>query len=122
MVPTKGTGEAAVRKPALVIVLAAAFCVFSCVKTGPVKDAQQACAIVKDRMAASINAELLPKTYCDIMPEASDPAGYYVLSLHSGRSCEGICSDNMGWFAVEMATGRVLEWDVADMKLGKPFR
>jgi len=28
----------------------------------------------------------------------------------------------MGWFAVDKRTGRVFEWDVTDMKLGKPIK
>ena len=46
---------------------------------------------------------------------------YYVLALHSRRDCDGICSTNMGWFAVEKATGRVFNWDVAEWKLGPPI-
>jgi hypothetical protein len=28
----------------------------------------------------------------------------------------------MGWFAVQKATGRVFEWDVAELRLGPPVR
>jgi len=28
----------------------------------------------------------------------------------------------MGWFAVQKATGRVFEWDVAEQKLGLPVK
>ena len=45
-----------------------------------------------------------------------------VLALHSSRHCEGICSTNMGWFSVQKATGRVLEWDMAEEGLGSPVK
>jgi hypothetical protein len=45
-----------------------------------------------------------------------------VLALHSNRHCDGICSTNMGWFAVDKRTGRVFDWDVAEMKLGQPVK
>jgi hypothetical protein len=57
--------------------------------------------------------------FCD---HADSPPGYYVLALHSNRHCEGICSTNMGWFAVQKASGRIFEWDVGEQKLGSPIK
>ena len=83
----------------------------------PVRTAKAACERVKTRLSA---VERFP--VCDPIGAADSPKGFYVLSLHSNRHCDGICSTNMGWFAVEKRTGRVFEWDVAEMKLGPPVK
>ena len=57
-----------------------------------------------------------------MIAEEDSPRGYYVMALHSRRECDGICSTNMGWFAIRRSSGRVFEWDVADMKIGKPLK
>jgi len=58
--------------------------------------------------------------YCDVIAKDDSPRGYYVMALYSDRRCDGVCSANMGWFAVEEATGEVFEWDVAEWKRGRP--
>ena len=77
--------------------------------------------MVKARVSAKREFSISAIAFCDIIPEASSPMNYYVLALHSRRDCDGICSTNMGWFAVEKATGRVFNWDVAEWKLGPPI-
>jgi hypothetical protein len=83
-----------------------------------VKTENAACAVVKTRVSARDHFPISQGAFCDITPAASSPTGFYVLALHSNRACDGICSSNTGWFAVEKTTGRVFEWDVADQKLG----
>jgi hypothetical protein len=84
----------------------------------PVKTAKAACDVVKAQVSASRHFPISAVAFCDIIPERESPRAYYVLALHSRRNCEGICSTNMGWFAVQKPTGRVFEWDVAEEKLG----
>ena len=88
----------------------------------PVQSRSAACARVKARYAALHRVPISVIAFCDMIAAADSPRGYYVLALHSNRRCESICSTNMGWFAVERATGRVFEWDVAEMRLGAPIR
>jgi hypothetical protein len=76
-----------------------------------VNTADVACQIVKSRISTTRHFRQSDIASCDIIPDASTPEGYYLLSLHSRRHCNGICSTNMGWFAVEKKTGRVFEWD-----------
>ena len=85
------------------------------------KNASAACELVKTRASAQGHFPKSEIAFCDIIPARSSPEGFYVLALHSKRVCEGICSSNMGWFAVQKATGRVFEWNMADEKLGPPI-
>jgi hypothetical protein len=89
----------------------------------PVRTVKAACERVKTRVSAVERFPLSIIAFCDIIGAADSPRGFYVLALHSNRHCDGICgSTNMGWFAVEKRTGRVFEWDVAEMKLGHPIK
>lgn len=80
----------------------------------------QACELVKAQIA---EIRLYPKTvptFCDhVAPDASPPE-FYVLALHSYRDCDGICSTNLGWFAVHKSTGQVFNWNVTDLRVGTP--
>lgn len=86
----------------------------------PARTAKAACERVKTRVAAVEHFRTSIVAFCDTVAAADSPRGFYVLALHSNRHCDGICSTNMGWFAVEKRTDRVFEWDVAEMKLGQP--
>ena len=86
----------------------------------PVTDADRACAAAKASLARRSNVAESVIVFCDVIPADSGPGEYFVMTLHSNRQCDGICSTNMGWFAVRKATGEVFEWDVADWKLGQP--
>jgi len=86
----------------------------------PVTDADQACAIAKASLARRRNVSESVIAFCDVIPADRGPRGYFITALHSRRQCEGICSTNLGWFAVEESTGRVFAWDVADWTLGPP--
>jgi hypothetical protein len=88
----------------------------------PVRTAKAACERVKTRVSSVEHFPVSIVAFCDTLRAADSPKGFYVLALHSNRHCDGICSTNMGWFAVEKRTGRVLEWDVAEMKLGRPIQ
>jgi hypothetical protein len=85
-----------------------------------VKTAKAACDLVKARVSAARHFATSEIAFCDVIPAASTPKAFYVLALHSKRNCDGICSRNMGWFAVQKTTGHVFEWDMAEEKLGRP--
>src|SRR5689334_18468852 len=86
----------------------------------PVRTEKAACDRVKTRMSAIRHFPVSVVAFCDTIRAADSPKGYYVLALHSNRRCEGICSTNMGWFAVHKKTGRVFEYDTAEMRVGRP--
>ena len=92
------------------------------VVAAPVATANAACDQTKAFVLARGDFPVSAIAFCDTVSPDSSPKGYYVLALHSRRDCDGICSTNMGWFAVQKATGRVFEWDVAEQKLGPPFK
>lgn len=87
----------------------------------PIRNAEAACTAVKAHVTERDHVPLPTIAFCDVTPAANSPAGYYVIALHGRARCDGICSYNMGWFAVEKATGRLFEWDVAEMRLGSPL-
>ncbi|WP_168045995.1 hypothetical protein [Brevundimonas alba] len=84
----------------------------------PVTTAEEACAAVKAHVVSRNSRAASVIAFCDHIPETESPRGYYVMALHSNRECEGICSTNMGWFAVQKSTGDVLDWDVAEWRPG----
>ncbi len=87
----------------------------------PVRDAESACATAKLRVTGQRGLPISHVAYCDQIPEADAPSGYYVQALRAHCSDEPCGSTNMGWFAVRKATGDVFEWNVADWKLGQPI-
>jgi hypothetical protein len=95
--------------------------------TSPTTDASkalsepQACDAVKSSVQSRAGGPIPKATTCDFLEPADSPKGYYVLALHSNRVCDGICSDNMGWFAVDRAKGDLFEWDVGEDRLGPPI-
>lgn len=92
----------------------------ACTSTTPaVSNAEDACAVVKARITAQHHLPESRAAFCDPIAAADGLQGYYVMALHSDRECEGICSTNMGWFAVQQSTGDVFEWNVADWELGQ---
>jgi hypothetical protein len=88
----------------------------------PVRSPKVACERVKARVSAVKHFRRSIVAFCDPIGAADSPKHFYVLALHSNRHCDGICSTNMGWFAVDKRTGRVFDWDVAEMKLGQPVK
>jgi hypothetical protein len=86
-----------------------------------VSNNEDACDLAKARVT-ELNG--LPKSriaFCDHVGSAENPPGYYLLALHSDRECGGVCSTNMGWFAVRKSNGEVFDWDMAESKLGQPL-
>lgn len=88
-----------------------------CAVSDRVSSEPEACERVKASFADPAARARI--TACDhVMPD-TNPPGFYVMSVQSDRQCDGICSRNMGWFAVRRSTGEVFEWDVAEMTLGR---
>ena len=92
---------------------------FERVNTGLVTQAV-ACANLKRTVA---NIDHLPLSgpvgigwFCDFM-ESTD-SEWYVIALRSNRRCEGICSNLMGWYAVDRTSGKVHAYDVAELSVG----
>lgn len=87
----------------------------------PVGSAEKACDVAKARTAALWHFPVSAIAFCEPIDEAHNPKGYFVVGLHGKRDdCGGdVCGSTlMGWFAVEKKTGRVHEWDTAEMKVG----
>jgi len=91
-----------------------------CAQTPPASTAEAACATATARVTAQRGLPTSHVALCDDIPEADGPRGYYVLALRA-HCFEDVCgSTNMGWFAVQKATGDVFEVDdVTDWKLGR---
>ncbi|MET4683381.1 hypothetical protein [Brevundimonas faecalis] len=92
----------------------------SCTTTQAVSSAEAACAVATARVTAQRGLEPSHVAFCDDISEGDTPAGYYVTALRAHCS-EDLCgSTNMGWFAVQKATGEVFEVeDVTDWRLGR---
>ena len=88
------------------------------VGAAPVATEKTACDLTKARVAARGHFPVSVIAFCDIIGAEDSPRGYYVLALHSTRKCDGICSTNMGWFAIQKSTGRVFEFDLEEWKPG----
>lgn len=109
-------------KTAMAILMASLFQRPAPAATAPVASEQAACALTKARVVARDHFPVSVIAFCDFIVPEAQPKGFYVLALHSARKCDGICSTNMGWFAVQKATRRVFEWDMVEEKLGPPVR
>jgi hypothetical protein len=88
----------------------------------PVTTAESACTLVKAHVVSRWHIPMRAIAFCDVIPSDSSPHAFYVMALHGKREdCTGICSTNMGWFAVKKATGQIFEWDVAEQRPGSPL-
>lgn len=103
------------------LLIANALSVTAQAKAAPVRTQAEACAAVKASVAVNRHVPVSIIAFCDVIPLSEVPRGYYVLALHSDRKCEGICSTNMGWFAVNQRTSRVFKFDVDSRKVGLPI-
>ena len=92
----------------------------SCATPQSVGSAEAACVVATARVTAQNGLSTSHVSFCDHIAEADSPAGYYVMALRA-HCREEICgSTNMGWFAVQKATGTAFEVDdVTDWKLGR---
>ena len=86
-----------------------------------VATAEAACARVKAFFTQERQVPDGVIGYCDPIDAADSPDGFYVLGLRSTRECDYICSNLMGWFAVERTTGRIFDWDDAEWRAGEPI-
>jgi hypothetical protein len=57
--------------------------------------------------------------YCDI---DSPSDGYFIIGLHYSykAAAETFGSNLVGWYAVRQIDGRIFEWDMPNMHLGRP--
>jgi len=80
-----------------------------------------ACQIVIARATQLFSLGPHARPWCDVEEDAAP--GFYVVGLHSGLPCptrDG-CSNLVGWYAVRVSNGRVIRWDVANERPGKPL-
>ena len=103
---------------AALLVAANALASLALANASPVKSASEACTLIQARYAARYHLPMSRIGFCDMIPAADGPRGYYVLILHSTRRCDYICSSWLGSFAVERSSGRVFEWNSGESKLG----
>ncbi len=83
-----------------------------------VSDEATACARVKSRVAAELH-----------FPASGPPGGWfcdfasgwdrtlYVIALRSNRQCPEICSNLMGWYAIQKLTGEVGRFDLDEGRM-----
>ncbi|HEX2763488.1 MAG TPA: hypothetical protein VHM92_06540 [Allosphingosinicella sp.] len=87
----------------------------------PVRTGGAACALAKSRVAAHLHRSRSSIPGCETIDAAYSPRGFYVLALR-GWCREEVCGSTLiGWFAVEKRNGRLFEWDVAELRLGRPI-
>ena len=58
--------------------------------------------------------------FCDF--STLEDKHWYVIALRSNRQCEGICSNLMGWYAVNRVSGSIHQYDVAELKVGSKIK
>lgn len=92
----------------------------SCAEAQTAPNAPAACAVATARVTAQRQLPASHVAFCEHIPKADSPDGYYLMALRAHCSEELCGSTNMGWFVVRKATGDVFEWDVAESKLGQP--
>lgn len=91
------------------------------VQAAPVRTGEAACAVAKAAVSAQRRFSVSRIRLCDTANPVHNPPGFYVFGLHGWCGDEICGSTLMGWFAVQKATGRVFEWNVAENKLGPPI-
>jgi hypothetical protein len=77
------------------------------------------CSLLKQKVA---RLDSLPETgpgsgwFCDF----SNLSGglWFVVALRSNRTCNGNCSDLMGWYAVNRRNGEIHAYDIARLRVG----
>lgn len=91
-----------------------------CGRPQPITGAEAACDVAKMQVTAQRHLPADHVASCEALPEADGPDGYYILALY-GHCDEDLCgSTKMGWFAVQKTTGAVFQWDMGDLRLGRP--
>jgi hypothetical protein len=81
---------------------------------------QDACTLLQKRIS---KVRGLPESgpigmgwFCDFSDLGNKH--WYVIALRSNRQCEGICSNLMGWYAVNRVSGSIHQYDMAELKVG----
>ncbi len=74
-------------------------------------------AMVRERHEVPENVSIS----CDHLTARPPDDDLYVFALRSDRTCDYICSNLMGWFAVRRATGQIYEWDIGEWQVGRPL-
>ena len=85
---------------------------------------RHACAVLQRRIAkidgVPVSGPAGIGWFCDFSTLGNED--WYVIALRSKRRCEGICSNLMGWYAVNRRTGSVHTYDMADPHVGPPVK
>jgi len=87
-------------------------------------DQDEACVVVKKHVAIEAS---LPETgppgmgwFCDFSGfRDSRDERWFLIALRSNRPCDGICSNLMGWYAVERTTGSLHDFDMGENEIGR---
>ena len=61
--------------------------------------------------------------FCDF-GSFGDPrdSQWFLIALRSNRVCDGICSNLMGWFAINRGLGTIHSFDVGEQEVGPPIK
>ena len=86
---------------------------------GPISSQEEACSAA--RTAYVRHYQIAESLIGSCEPSSLSPHGFYVVALRSTRECPYICSNLMGWFAVESSTGRVFHWDMGELVPAEPL-
>jgi len=54
--------------------------------------------------------------FCEFAPY--EDKRWLLVALRSNRKCDGICSNLMGWYAVERSTGSIHDWNMGEYEVG----
>ncbi len=108
--------------------LAAAVAVSASAATPPkLMDKESSCVLLKKREAV---ASKLPESgpvgmgwFCDFgsFDDARDDQ-WFLIALRSNQKCDGICSNLMGWFAIDRRDGTIHSCDMGEFEVGPPIK
>lgn len=82
---------------------------------------EEACALTISSVATRLEFPT-SNAYCDHVP-AVGRQPFRVLELRANRECPGggICSEHVGWYAVDQSTDLVYRWDVVHQSVEEPM-
>jgi len=108
------------RKVPTLLGIAALLAPLGSLTASPPLTQQDACAVLKKRISKAdgipVSGPIGMGWYCDF--SSLTDQRWYVVGLRSNRHCDGPCSNLMGWYAVNRATGAVYLYDVAELRVG----
>jgi hypothetical protein len=83
-------------------------------------DKTSSCSLLKRKVA---RLDSLPETgppgagwFCDFSTLSGNR--WFVVALRSNRSCNGDCSNLMGWYAINRRSGEIHSYDIAKLRVG----